>query len=183
MLGHRGCRLAISYPEIAEMQARAIFEAAIDAAAETDEPVVLEIMVPLVATRAELDLVNAMIENAAGIVERERGQLPAYSIGTMIELPRAAIEAGRIAETAEFFSFGTNDLTQTTFGISRDDAATFLGIYTMRGDRARLRLLLTLPCPDSAAGCGPGRAEGKRRRVRAGNTIGPEIFRISDVRS
>jgi pyruvate,orthophosphate dikinase len=133
MLGHRGCRLAISYPEIAEMQARAIFEAAIDAAAETDEPVVLEIMVPLVATRAELDLVNAMIENAAGIVERERGQLPAYSIGTMIELPRAAIEAGRIAETAEFFSFGTNDLTQTTFGISRDDAATFLGIYTSKG--------------------------------------------------
>jgi len=133
MLGHRGCRLAISYPEIAEMQARAIFEAAIDAAAETGEPVVPEIMVPLVATRAELDLVKTMIENAAAIVERERGQLPDYSVGTMIELPRSAIEAGKIAETAEFFSFGTNDLTQTTFGISRDDAATFLGTYIDKG--------------------------------------------------
>jgi len=133
MLGHRGCRLAISYPEIAEMQARAIFEAAIDAAAETGEPVVPEIMVPLVATRAELDLVKTMIEDAAAIVERERGQLPDYSVGTMIELPRSAIEAGKIAETAEFFSFGTNDLTQTTFGISRDDAATFLGTYIDKG--------------------------------------------------
>ena len=133
MLGHRGCRLAISFPEIAEMQARAIFEAAIDAAAETGEPVVPEIMVPLVATRAELDLVKTMIDNAASIVEGERGQLPDYSVGTMIELPRAAIEAGKIAATAEFFSFGTNDLTQTTFGISRDDAATFLGIYIDKG--------------------------------------------------
>jgi len=133
MLGHRGCRLAISYPEIAEMQARAIFEAAIDAAAESGEPVVPEIMVPLVATRAELELVKIMIENAAAIVERERGQLPDYSVGTMIELPRSAIEAGKIAETAEFFSFGTNDLTQTTFGISRDDAATFLGTYIDKG--------------------------------------------------
>jgi len=133
MLGHRGCRLAISYPEIAEMQARAIFEAAIEAAAETGEPVAPEIMVPLVATRAELDLVKEMIENAAGAVESARGELPDYSVGTMIELPRAALEAGKIAETAAFFSFGTNDLTQTAFGISRDDAATFLSAYTEKG--------------------------------------------------
>ena len=112
MLGHRGCRLAISYPEIAEMQARAIFEAAIEVATKAGEPVVPEIMVPLVATRAELDLVKAMIDKAADFVEKERGARPNYSIGTMIELPRAAIEAAKIAETAEFFSFGTNDLTQ-----------------------------------------------------------------------
>jgi pyruvate,orthophosphate dikinase len=133
MLGHRGCRLAISYPEIAEMQARAIFEAAIDVAEKSGEPIVPEVMVPLVATRAELDLVKAMIEKAAALVEKERGKRPDYTIGTMIELPRAAIEAGKIAETAEFFSFGTNDLTQTTFGISRDDAAMFLGAYTAKG--------------------------------------------------
>ena len=133
MLGHRGCRLAISYPEIAEMQARAIFEAAIEAAAKTGGTIVPEIMVPLVATRAELDLVSGMIERAADIVEQEHGQRPVFSIGTMIELPRAAIEAAKIAETAEFFSFGTNDLTQTTFGISRDDAASFLGDYTSKG--------------------------------------------------
>jgi pyruvate,orthophosphate dikinase len=133
MLGHRGCRLAISYPEIAEMQARAIFEAAIEVADKTGEAVDPEIMVPLVATRAELDLVKGMIDKAAGLVEQERGKRPRYSIGTMIELPRAAIVAAAIAETAEFFSFGTNDLTQTTFGISRDDAALFLGKYTEQG--------------------------------------------------
>jgi pyruvate, orthophosphate dikinase len=133
MLGHRGCRLAISYPEIAEMQARAIFEASLEAASQTGEPVVPEVMVPLVATRAELDLVKDMIEKAAAAVERERGKRPEHSIGTMIELPRAAIEAAKIAATAEFFSFGTNDLTQMTFGISRDDAATFLGTYTAKG--------------------------------------------------
>ncbi len=129
MLGHRGCRLAISYPEIAEMQARAIFEAAAEVAAETGEIIEPEIMVPLVATRAEIDLVKEMIDKAAAAVESERGDKPNYTVGTMIELPRAALEAGRIAETAEFFSFGTNDLTQTTFGISRDDAGTFLGTY------------------------------------------------------
>jgi pyruvate,orthophosphate dikinase len=133
MLGHRGCRLAISYPEIAEMQARAIFEAAIEVAEKTGEAIVPEVMVPLVATRAELDLVKAMIDRAAGLVEKEHGKRPDYTVGTMIELPRAAIEAGKIAETAEFFSFGTNDLTQTTFGISRDDAAMFLGTYTAKG--------------------------------------------------
>ena len=133
MLGHRGCRLAISYPEIAEMQARAIFEAAIEVSMKADEPVVPEIMVPLVATRAELDLVKEMIEKGADLVEKERGKRPDFSIGTMIELPRAALEAAKIAETAEFFSFGTNDLTQTTFGISRDDAASFLGTYVDKG--------------------------------------------------
>jgi pyruvate, orthophosphate dikinase len=133
MLGHRGCRLAISYPEIAEMQARAIFEAAIEAGEKTGEAVVPEVMVPLVATQAELDLVKAMIDKAADVVEKERGTRPSYSVGTMIELPRAALEAAKIAETAEFFSFGTNDLTQTAFGISRDDAATFLGTYADKG--------------------------------------------------
>ena len=133
MLGHRGCRLAISYPEIAEMQARAIFEAALEAGTRFGERIFPEIMVPLVATKTELDLVKAMIERAAEVVELEHKSRPSYTIGTMIELPRAAIEAGKIAETAEFFSFGTNDLTQTTFGISRDDAATFLGEYTDKG--------------------------------------------------
>jgi pyruvate,orthophosphate dikinase len=117
----------VSYPEIAEMQARAIFEAAI----ETDAAP--EIMVPLVSVKAELDLVRRIIDRTADAVAAERGVRPRYSVGTMIELPRAAIEAGRIAESAEFFSFGTNDLTQTTFGISRDDAAGFLGAYAAAG--------------------------------------------------
>ncbi len=133
MLGHRGCRLAISYPEIAEMQARAIFEAAIDVAARTGAEIAPEIMVPLVMNKAELDRVRDLIVKAAREVEKEAGTLPDYSVGTMIELPRAALEAGRIAETAEFFSFGTNDLTQTTFGLSRDDAASFLATYTATG--------------------------------------------------
>jgi pyruvate,orthophosphate dikinase len=133
MLGFRGCRIAIAYPEIAEMQARAIFEAAVDAAKRTGKPVVPEVMVPLIATKAEFDLVKARIDAMAVEVAREKGAKVNYQVGTMIELPRAALMAGEIAETAEFFSFGTNDLTQTTFGISRDDAASFLGIYTARG--------------------------------------------------
>jgi pyruvate,orthophosphate dikinase len=133
MLGHRGVRLAISYPEIAEMQARAIFEAAIEAGAKSGEPVIPEIMVPLVATRAELDKVKAIIDAAASAVGAEKGEFVDYKVGTMIELPRAALQARDIAVTAEFFSFGTNDLTQTTFGLSRDDAATFLGAYTAAG--------------------------------------------------
>jgi pyruvate,orthophosphate dikinase len=133
MLGFRGCRIAIAYPEIAEMQARAIFEAALEAARRTGEAVVPEVMVPLIATKAELDLVKARIDAMAEAVEREQGAKLDYQVGTMIELPRASLMAGEIAETAEFFSFGTNDLTQTTFGISRDDAASFLGIYTARG--------------------------------------------------
>jgi pyruvate, orthophosphate dikinase len=133
MLGFRGCRLAIAYPEIAEMQARAIFEAAVEASRATGKPVKPEIMVPLTAGKAELDLVKARIDAMAETVAAETKRAVAYQVGTMIELPRAALKAGEIAETAEFFSFGTNDLTQTTFGISRDDAASFLGIYTAKG--------------------------------------------------
>src|SRR5690349_4282817 len=133
MLGFRGCRIAIVYPEIAEMQARAIFEAAIEAAKRTGKPVVPEVMVPLIATKAELDLVKARIDAMAQAVAKEKNAKVDYQVGTMIELPRASLMAGEIAESAEFFSFGTNDLTQTTFGISRDDAASFLGIYTARG--------------------------------------------------
>jgi pyruvate,orthophosphate dikinase len=133
MLGFRGCRLAVAYPEIAEMQARAIFEAAIEAAAETGAPVRPEIMVPLVMTKAEFDLVKARIDTMARAVEAEKRVELSYDVGTMIELPRAALRAGDIAASAEFFSFGTNDLTQTTLGISRDDAASFLGTYTAKG--------------------------------------------------
>jgi pyruvate,orthophosphate dikinase len=133
MLGFRGCRLAVVYPEIAEMQARAIFEAAVAAAKRTGTPVVPEVMVPLIASRAELDLIKSRIDAMAAAVARETGAKIAYQVGTMIELPRAVLLAGDIAQTAEFFSFGTNDLTQTTFGISRDDAASFLGSYMARG--------------------------------------------------
>ncbi|MEZ5871902.1 MAG: pyruvate, phosphate dikinase [Nitratireductor sp.] len=133
MLGHRGCRLAISYPEIAEMQSRAIFEAAIQAGKDTGDTVVPEIMVPLVGLREELDYVKARIDAIAEDVMREAGRRFEYMVGTMIELPRAAIMAHRIAEAAEFFSFGTNDLTQTTFGISRDDASSFLTTYEAKG--------------------------------------------------
>jgi pyruvate,orthophosphate dikinase len=133
MLGFRGCRLAIAYPEIAEMQARAIFEAAVEAGRATGKPVKPEIMVPLTAGKAELDLVKARIDAMAKTVAAETKSSVDYQVGTMIELPRAALKAGEIAESAEFFSFGTNDLTQTTFGISRDDAASFLGIYTSKG--------------------------------------------------
>ncbi|MEO3998469.1 pyruvate, phosphate dikinase [Mesorhizobium sp. CAU 1732] len=133
MLGHRGCRLAVSYPEIAEMQARAIFEAAVEAGVKTGSPVVPEIMVPLVGIMKELDYVKARIDDVAKAVIRESGTQIDYLVGTMIELPRAAIRAHVIAEAAEFFSFGTNDLTQTTFGISRDDASSFLETYRQKG--------------------------------------------------
>ena len=133
MLGFRGCRLAIAYPEIAEMQARAIFEAAAETGRRTGETVAPEIMVPLIASKRELDLVKERIDSTAQKVAFETGAKLKYQVGTMIELPRAALKADEIAETAEFFSFGTNDLTQTAFGISRDDAASFLGIYTAKG--------------------------------------------------
>ncbi len=133
MLGFRGCRLAIAYPEIAEMQARAIFEAAVEAQKRTGKAVGLEVMVPLIATKAEFDLVKARIDATAQSVMKETGTKLAYQVGTMIELPRACLMAGEVAETAEFFSFGTNDLTQTTYGISRDDAASFLGAYVNKG--------------------------------------------------
>ncbi|WP_193760334.1 pyruvate, phosphate dikinase [Bradyrhizobium yuanmingense] len=133
MLGFRGCRIAIAYPEIAEMQARAIFEAAVEAQKRTGKAVGLEVMVPLIATKAELDLVKARIDATAQAVMRETNTKLAYQVGTMIELPRACLLAGEIAQSAEFFSFGTNDLTQTTYGISRDDAASFLGPYVAKG--------------------------------------------------
>ncbi|RWD73483.1 pyruvate, phosphate dikinase [Mesorhizobium sp.] len=133
MLGHRGCRLAVSYPEIAEMQARAIFEAAVEAGRKAGALVVPEIMVPLVGLVKELEYVKARIDAVAQSVMQETGTKIDYFTGTMIELPRAAIRAHVIAEAAEFFSFGTNDLTQTTFGISRDDAASFLETYRQKG--------------------------------------------------
>jgi pyruvate, orthophosphate dikinase len=133
MLGHRGCRLAVSYPEIAEMQARAIFEAAVEAGRKAGALVAPEIMVPLVGLVKELDYVKARIDAVAKSVMEETGVKIDYLTGTMIELPRAAIRAHVIAESAEFFSFGTNDLTQTTFGISRDDAASFLETYRQKG--------------------------------------------------
>ena len=136
MLGFRGCRLAIAYPEIAEMQARAIFEAAVAAGKRTGAPVVPEVMVPLIATKMEFDLVKARIDAMAQAVAKETGTKIDYQVGTMIELPRACLQADKIAETAEFFSFGTNDLTQTTFGISRDDAASFLGALPGQGHPA-----------------------------------------------
>jgi pyruvate,orthophosphate dikinase len=133
MLGHRGVRLLISYPEIAEMQSRAIFEAAADVARRTGKAPIPEVMVPLVASRNELDRVKERIVAVERQVEKETGIPITYSVGTMIELPRAALCAAEIAEAADFFSFGTNDLTQTTFGISRDDAARFIGEYTAKG--------------------------------------------------
>lgn len=137
MLGHRGCRLAVSFPEIAEVQARAIFEAAIAASDKLGRPVVPEIMVPLVAARKELDYVKAIIARIAVEVSEAAGRPVNYKVGTMIELPRAALMAEDIAQSAAFFSFGTNDLTQTTFGISRDDAASFLPTYLQKGVLAR----------------------------------------------
>jgi pyruvate,orthophosphate dikinase len=132
MLGHRGVRIAISYPEIAEMQARAIFEAVVEAGSRTGAPPIAEVMVPLIATRAEFDIIHHLIRQVADEVEAESGHSINYLIGTMIELPRACLMAADIAVTAEFFSFGTNDLTQTAFGISRDDSARFMGEYTAK---------------------------------------------------
>ena len=137
MLGHRGCRLGVTYPEIYEMQARAIFEAALEVAAKTGHAPIPEIMIPLVATRRELELMKAVVDKAAAAVFAERGRTVDYLVGTMIELPRAALRAGEIAEVGEFFSFGTNDLTQTTLGVSRDDASRFLGAYVEQGIYAR----------------------------------------------
>ena len=133
MLGHRGCRMGLTYPEIYEMQARAIFEAAINVAKTTGSTVVPEVMIPLVADHSELKELADRIEKIAKDVMHEKSAELDYLIGTMIELPRAALRAGDIAQTAKFFSFGTNDLTQTTFGISRDDAASFMEPYLSRG--------------------------------------------------
>jgi len=137
MLGHRGCRLGISFPEIYEMQVRAIFEAALETEQGGQEPIELEIMIPLVGFRSEVEFLKSRIAAVAQKVHEERGRVPSYIVGTMIELPRAALQADKIAETAEFFSFGTNDLTQTTLGMSRDDAGTFLSEYLAKGLIAR----------------------------------------------
>ena len=133
MLGHRGCRLGITYPEIYEMQAIAIFEAAAAAMQETGEAPEPEIMIPLIATRREFDILKEMVDRVADDVMAKAGVKLPYSVGTMIELPRAALLAGEIAKSAAFFSFGTNDLTQTVYGLSRDDAASFIGAYQKLG--------------------------------------------------
>jgi pyruvate,orthophosphate dikinase len=133
MLGHRGCRLGISYPEIYEMQARAIFEAATSVQKKTGETVCPEIMVPLIATKKEFDILKEMIDGVGAEIAKASGIAVDYMVGTMIELPRAALLAGEIAKTAEFFSYGTNDLTQTTYGLSRDDAASFISTYQKQG--------------------------------------------------
>ncbi len=156
MLGHRGCRLGVTYPEIYEMQARAIFEAVAAVADEAGTTVTPEIMIPLAFSKKEIDILKAVIVEAAGQVERETGTKLDFLVGTMVELPRAALLAHELAETAEFFSFGTNDLTQTTFGISRDDAAAFLPAYEAAGiverdpfvtlDRAGVGELVRLGC-------------------------------------
>ena len=137
MLGHRGCRLGVTYPEIYEMQARAIFEAAVEVAEKSGTAPIPEVMVPLVATRRELELMKAVIDRTAEAVFAEKGRTIDYMVGTMIELPRAALKAGEIAEVGEFFSFGTNDLTQTALGVSRDDAGRFLGSYVEQGIYAK----------------------------------------------
>jgi pyruvate,orthophosphate dikinase len=133
MLGHRGCRLGITYPEIYEMQARAIFEAAVMTVQETGAAPVPEIMIPLVATRRELEITRAIVDKIAQEVFAETNYHLVYQVGTMIELPRAALTADHIAEAGDFFSFGTNDLTQTVFGLSRDDAGKFLQHYIEKG--------------------------------------------------
>jgi pyruvate,orthophosphate dikinase len=133
MLGHRGCRLGVTYPEIYEMQARAIFEAAVIVAEKSGDAPIPEVMIPLVATRRELELMKQVVDKAAQAVFADKGREISYFVGTMIELPRAALKAGEIAEVGQFFSFGTNDLTQTALGVSRDDAARFLGIYVDKG--------------------------------------------------
>ena len=129
MMGHRGCRLAVTYPEIAKMQTRAVMEAAIEVEREEGFDIVPEIMIPLVGERKELNYVKRIVDETAELVKKEKGSDIQYHIGTMIEIPRAALTADEIAKEAEFFSFGTNDLTQMTFGFSRDDSGKFLDSY------------------------------------------------------
>jgi pyruvate,orthophosphate dikinase len=129
MLGHRGCRLGISFPEIYEMQCRAIFEALAELKKKKIKSAFPEIMIPLVSTEAEIKIMKDLVINIASEVQKQNKIKVEFMVGTMIELPRAAIKAKEIAKHAEFFSFGTNDLTQTTFGISRDDSGKFLNDY------------------------------------------------------
>ena len=131
MLGHRGCRLAISYPEVRD--AGPAVRGGIDCRRGYGRTVKLEVMVPLIATKTELDILKGVIDRVAGEVEQNKGKRVEYIVGTMIELPRAALRAGEIAEAAAFFSFGTNDLTQTVYGLSRDDAASFIPTYERAG--------------------------------------------------
>ena len=133
MLGHRGCRLGITYPEIYEMQARAIFEAVAAVEKETGTSVEPEVMIPLISVKKEFEVLRELVDKVAEDVRKSEGVEIKYLVGTMIELPRACLRASEIAEGAEFFSFGTNDLTQTAFGLSRDDAGNFLGAYEQRG--------------------------------------------------
>jgi pyruvate,orthophosphate dikinase len=137
MLGHRGCRLGITYPEIYEMQARAVFEGAIAVAKESGTAPIPEVMIPLIAGKRELEITRAQVDRVAKEVFAESGMTIEYTVGTMIELPRAALLADQIAEDADFFSFGTNDLTQTVFGLSRDDAGKFLPAYIEQGILAK----------------------------------------------
>lgn len=133
MLGHRGCRIGITFPEIYEMQCQAIFEAALEADSGSGVSARIEVMIPLVATRREFELMKAVVDGAAKDVFARCGRTVSYTVGTMIELPRAALRAGDLADMVEFFSFGTNDLTQTALGISRDDAAHFMDVYQRHG--------------------------------------------------
>ncbi|MCD8567473.1 MAG: hypothetical protein LRY50_03670 [Geovibrio sp.] len=132
MLGHRGCRLAVTFPEIYEMQVQALMEAAIAVTKEGKEKVLPEIMLPLIMNVNELETLSKLVHRVAGEVQKQQGMQIPYLVGTMIELPRAALQAGNLAKHAEFFSFGTNDLTQTTLGISRDDSANFIEAYKQR---------------------------------------------------
>jgi pyruvate,orthophosphate dikinase len=129
MMGHRGCRLSITFPEIAEMQTRAVLQAAIKVRREHNIPVVPEIMIPLVCTRKELKFVKDIVMKTAETIFAEMGERIEFQVGTMLEIPRAALTADEIAQEADFFSFGTNDLTQMTFGFSRDDAGKYLDAY------------------------------------------------------
>jgi pyruvate,orthophosphate dikinase len=129
MMGHRGCRLSVTYPEIAKMQTRAVIEAAIEVNDEYGYNIEPEIMVPLVGDKRELDVVKKVIDDTAAKVKAEKNSTIVHHVGTMIEIPRAALMADQIAQSAEFFSFGTNDLTQMTFGFSRDDSGKFLQDY------------------------------------------------------
>ena len=184
MLGQRGSRLLVSHPEIVEMQARAIFEAAIEAGQALHDRVIPEIMVPLVVSKGELDLVKGRIADVARAVEKERGTSLAYSVGTMVELPRSCLMAEEIGASAEFFSFGTNDLTQTTFGLSRDDAGRFLGEYVDKGI-IQHDPFITL---DKAVGELMQIAAERGRKVRPGLKMGicgehggdPETIRFCD---
>ena len=133
MLGHRGCRLAVTFPEIAVMQTRAIMEAAIEVKKEDGYNIVPEIMIPLIGMKEELDYVENVVRETAEKIKAEKGSDIDYKVGTMMEIPRATLIADEIAERAEFFSFGTNDLTQMTYGFSRDDAGKFIGEYKEKG--------------------------------------------------